>query len=291
MNIFKKIGAALLAAAMSATMAITASADEGRSSGKGITAKVDRQDAGTMVTISNIPSGYAECDSVYADIQFTTLTRVNGEVTFPGYNRYSLRARQDKGGVIGAWVIYDSQTGEWQGANDGGSGMAGYAASSNTYLIGLESGNKYFEDSFTEFNAVYVEIYGITNNERVNYTQSGELTQERQAFLCVVGEVEDITDTSQPGTSEPASSDTSSEPTSSDTSSESTSSDASSEPTTSDTSSEPTSSETSSEPTSSGNSESTPGDNDNPNSGAVMLFIPLMIVGGAAVAVSSKKRK
>lgn len=281
MNIFKKIAAVMCAAAVMAAAALTASAGEGQSFGKAMRAKLDENDNGFILIVENVPSQYAECDSLYADIQFTTLTRENGEYVMPGFNRYSVRARKDKDVVIGAYVVYDSQTGEWQGGNAGG-GIVGFAKDTYNLLLAFDAGNKYFEDSFTDFNAVYVEIYGITNNERINYTQSGELTQERQVALYIVREVTDVTDTSHPETSEPTSSDTSSEPTSSDTSSE---------PTSSDTSSEPTSSDTSSEPVSSGNSESTPGDNDNPNSGAVMLFIPLMIVGGAAVAVSSKKRK
>ncbi len=335
MNIFKEIGAAMLAAALMTTTAITASASsvdryhnaEEESAGSepssapaqgGITAKVERMDGGTILTIENIPAKYAECDSIYADIQFTTATLVNGEVTFPGFNRYALRARQDKDGTYGAWIALDKETGEWLGGNEGGSGLAIYSNVDNSYMIGLDEGSKYYEDSFTDFNAVYVEVYGITNNERVNYTKNGELTQEAQAQISIVGDVKEVTETSDTAseqtsdttseqTSDPASeqtSDTTSEQTSdtaseqtSDTSSEQTSDTASEQ--TSDTSSEQTSdtaseqtSDTSSEQTSDTASEQTSDteSDNNPATGAAMTLIPLTLIGSAAAVITKKKK-
>lgn len=270
-----------------------------------IDVEIERMEGGIILTLKNVPVKYAECDQIFADIQFTTVTRENGDYILPGFNRYSLRALQRNGDNYGAYVIYDNETGEWQErSSEEDTRLAFYSANDNTYTIAIEEGSKYFEDSFTDFNAVYVEVYGFTNNERINYTNNNELTQEKQAQLIIIGDVEEINDPTTSDTSSDTSdtssdtsgtssdtSDTSSDTstTSSETSStgsntSSTSSDTSS--TSSDTSD--TSSDTSS--TSAETSDIQPSGDNNPATGAAIALIPIALIGGAVI-IAAKKRK
>lgn len=224
-----------------------------------IAVEIKRMEGGIILTVKNVPVKYAECDELYADIVFTTLKKINGELSADGYNKFGLCARQKSSENYGAYIFIDRETGEWQGENEGGGGLAFYSANDNTYTIAIEEESKFFEDSF---NAVYVEIYGSTNNERINYTNNNELTQERQGYMIVVGDVEEIND-----------------PTTSDTSSDTSSTSSDTSDTSSDTSD--TISET---------SDIQPSGDNNPATGAAIALIPIALIGGAAI-IAAKKRK
>lgn len=137
MNIFKKIGAALHAAALTATTVISASASTGEQSDvHTVTLETYDDGSGTGITVNNISSKYAECDSVYAEVFFLKMKKENGKLVTDSTNKYSIVARHDLNNPYGLYTIYDSETKQWLNDKEGGSGACGYIYNKSCFYIG-----------------------------------------------------------------------------------------------------------------------------------------------------------
>ena len=282
MNIFKKIGAALLAAALMTATTLTANAEEDA----GFTVRTAATDGGISIEVTDLSPKYEDCDVVWAQISFASLKIENGSYKVDHTGNYGIFASSmPMDQATGLWYTVDANTGNSLPDQDNGTGLTRYlkdeATGRGSLIINITESYFSYKECFSDCNAYMITVFGVKNEQQVVYSKNGVSASAPYRVISVFGDLNDST------SSEPTSSDTSSEPASSDTSSEPTSSDTSSEPPSSDTSSEPTSSAS----VSSENSGSTSGGNDNPNSGAVMLLIPLAIIGGAAVMASAKKRK
>lgn len=290
MNIFKKIGAAVVAAALTVTMAVSASASSSSEKAKYYDIGLSALDNNLIITVKNMPEGYKELDSIVIQLFVGRITDLDDKYgTLEVSTDYSIVAMHNLENTEGYWQIREDSNNKFLDASTDTVGRAGYV--NGKFVIVVNSDSKYIKEMFTDFNYLVFSFYGVKDGNYITYNGNGEPVDNdiyQFGYKFSESEIKYISD--MMGTTKP--SEPSSEPTSEPTSSEPASEPTTSEPTSEPTTSEPTSEPTSSEPTSETSGSTGGSDAQNPNTGAagIGFAVGLTALGAAAVILSRKKK-
>lgn len=168
MNIFKKIGAALLAAALTATMAISASASSGESKTPNVL--INKAGDFARIVISGLSEKYNDCDIVGIRVEFSK--DENGETVG---NKRGIVGTHTLSDSYGTWQIYDKEIGSYLGGEENVSGPFKYE--NGTLIILIHKDNLYFKEFFLDNNSFGVNVQGKKGENVVEYLPNGELTE------------------------------------------------------------------------------------------------------------------
>lgn len=329
MNIFKKISAAVLAAALTAATSITASASSQNRYYRFQTGHTDTQN---VFLVSPVPENALECDEITLYTEFTTVKAENGDLKYNHSHQYQVIGWIERGKAgSGYWSVYDRESRKYLTGAGGNMGFIQDSDGSRALAFFADFSNTYIDDIFNNSNAVQVGIMGTKNGQDLWYLPDGSTSAEQVTCFILLKDPNSEPATSEPVTSEPATSEpATSDPITSEpvTSEPTTSKPVTSEPTTSEpatsepTTSKPTASEpATSEPTTSEPATSKPTTNDpttpepttselttskpatsepassenlsnenNPATGFGMAILPIALLGGASIVVLRKRK-